>query len=36
MDTSVKNKTKKSPNFPFLFEHSALLSQCAVLAEGYV
>ena len=36
MDTTVKSKTEKSPNFSFLFEHSALLFQFAVLAEGYV
>jgi type I restriction enzyme R subunit len=36
MDTAVENKTKKSPNFSFLSEHSTLLSQCAVQAERYV
>jgi len=36
MDAAVKNKTEKSPNFPFLSEHSDLLSQCAVQAERYV
>lgn len=36
MDTAVKNKTEKSPNFSFLSEHSTLLSQCAAHVEGYV
>ena len=35
-DTEKANKTKKSPNFSFLSEHSTLLAQCAIQAERYV
>jgi type I restriction enzyme R subunit len=36
MQSAHENKTKKSPNFSFLSEHSTLLAQCVVQAERYV
>jgi type I restriction enzyme R subunit len=34
--TAYDNQTKKSPNFSFLSEYSALLAQCTMQAESYV
>ena len=36
MDTTVKNKIKKSPNFSFLSEHSKLTNECAIKPMRYI